>query len=204
MSTEIFLLGAGGHGKVVLDAMSSVLQSVKVFDQNPDLLGKYLLKHPINIFSAATLSEGLFFHVAIGDNLTRRHQIENIINASRDLVSVIHPTAVIAMDVDQGEGLFVGANSVIGPGSEICLGAILNHNSVVDHDCKVSSFCHIGPGATLGGGVVVGENVLVGAGAVVLPGLRIGRDARVGAGAVVTRNVLAGTTVVGIPAKTSR
>lgn len=45
------------------------------------------------------------------------------------------------------------------------------------------------------------DGVSIGGGAVVLPGVRIGKDAIVGAGAVVTRDVAAETTVVGSPAR---
>jgi acetyltransferase-like isoleucine patch superfamily enzyme len=51
------------------------------------------------------------------------------------------------------------------------------------------------------GPVVVGERAMIGAGAVVLPGVRIGADARVGANAVVTADVPPDTTVVGNPAE---
>lgn len=48
---------------------------------------------------------------------------------------------------------------------------------------------------------VLEEGCSIGAGAVVLPGIRIGAGAMVGAGAVVTRDVPAGATVVGNPAR---
>ena len=41
----------------------------------------------------------------------------------------------------------------------------------------------------------------IGAGAVILPGIRIGAYARIGAGAVVTKDVLSGVIVVGNPAR---
>ncbi len=44
----------------------------------------------------------------------------------------------------------------------------------------------------------------IGAGAVILPGIRVGRRAMVGAGAVVTRDVAPGKLVVGNPAKVLR
>lgn len=48
---------------------------------------------------------------------------------------------------------------------------------------------------------LVEDDVSVGAGAVILPGVRLGRGCRVGAGAVVTRDVPPYTTVVGNPAR---
>ncbi|MGM0590161.1 MAG: acyltransferase [Halobacteriota archaeon] len=51
------------------------------------------------------------------------------------------------------------------------------------------------------GDVSIGERAMVGAGAVVLPGVRIGDDAQVAANSLVTEDVPAGTTVVGVPAR---
>jgi maltose O-acetyltransferase len=48
------------------------------------------------------------------------------------------------------------------------------------------------------------DNVWVGGGAILLPGVCIGRDAVVGAGAVVTRDVPASTVVAGNPARVIR
>ena len=52
--------------------------------------------------------------------------------------------------------------------------------------------------------IVIEDNVWLGGGAILLPGVRIGRNAVVGAGAVVTRDVLANTVVAGNPAKVIR
>jgi maltose O-acetyltransferase len=52
--------------------------------------------------------------------------------------------------------------------------------------------------------IVIEENVWLGGGAIVLPGVRIGRNAVVGAGAVVSRSVPANTVVAGNPARVIR
>lgn len=48
---------------------------------------------------------------------------------------------------------------------------------------------------------VVEKGASIGAGAIILPGVRIGRDAMIGAGGVVTKDVPAGETWIGNPAK---
>jgi len=52
--------------------------------------------------------------------------------------------------------------------------------------------------------IVIEDNVWVGGGAILLPGVRIGRNAVVGAGAVVSRSVPANTVVAGNPARVIR
>ena len=52
--------------------------------------------------------------------------------------------------------------------------------------------------------VVIEDNVWIGGGAILLPGVTIGRNAVVGAGAVVTRSVPANTVVAGNPARVIR
>jgi maltose O-acetyltransferase len=52
--------------------------------------------------------------------------------------------------------------------------------------------------------IVIEDNVWIGGGAILLPGVRIGRNAVVGAGAVVSRSVPANTVVAGNPARVIR
>lgn len=52
--------------------------------------------------------------------------------------------------------------------------------------------------------IVIEDNAWIGGGAIVLPGVTIGRDSVVGAGAVVTRDVPDGALVVGNPARIVR
>jgi UDP-3-O-[3-hydroxymyristoyl] glucosamine N-acyltransferase len=59
---------------------------------------------------------------------------------------IIHPKAVVAKDVEIGEGVFVAAGSVINPGTRIGRNAIINTSSSVDHDCEIGDFVHVAPG----------------------------------------------------------
>ena len=52
--------------------------------------------------------------------------------------------------------------------------------------------------------IVIEDNVWIGGGAILLPGVRVGRNAVVGAGAVVSRSVSENTVVAGNPARVIR
>lgn len=137
--------------------------------------------------------------IAIGDSRARE-RIDAEVDGSR-LLTLVHPTAVVANDATVASGTVVFAMAVIQPGSTIGRHAIVNTAAVVEHDNTLGDFVQLATGARLTGNVRIGTGSFIGAGAVVLPGVTIGEWCTVGAGAVVTRDVRDGVTVAGVPAR---
>ncbi|MCF8151348.1 MAG: acetyltransferase [Burkholderiaceae bacterium] len=115
--------------------------------------------------------------------------------------TLIHPTAYVSPLAQLGQGVFVGANSVIGPGACLDDHVFVNRGVTIGHDTHIGSFSRIQPGANLGGLSRIGGGVTIAIGATVLERLVIGQGAFVGAGAVVTSDIPDGVLVLGIPAK---
>lgn len=196
----IHLIGAGGHARVVLDALMEggtelAGVSARADEAAPDLLGL-----PVKTPSVAPSLAGLRFHVAIGAAATRERLYAEAEAAGGTALTVIHPTAAVSRFATAEAGSFIAAGAVIGPKAVVGRGVIINHGAVVDHDCAIGDFSHIAPNASLGGGVTVGARCLIGAGAVILPFVAIGDDVTIGAGAVVTRDVASDQTWTGVPA----
>jgi sugar O-acyltransferase (sialic acid O-acetyltransferase NeuD family) len=114
---------------------------------------------------------------------------------------LVHPTAYVSPLARMGEGVFVGANSVVGPGVKLADHVFVNRGVTIGHDTCIGSFSRIQPGSNLGGLSNIGKGVTVGIGATLIERLVIGDDAFIGAGAVVTSDVATSVLVVGIPAK---
>jgi len=202
MPIEFFIYGAGGHGKVVLDAAQGLgLAAVPVDDALPERGGIDRLGVSCSRYTDRLAEEIGKGHVAIGNNRTRRHIVEKLRSLRVDLITVVHAKAVSSPHARLGSGIFVAAGVIVGPDAEVGDGVILNHGAIVDHDCRIGDWAHIAPNATLGGGVEIGDSVLVGSGAVILPGVKVGSGAVIGSGAVVTRNVNESDCVVGVPAQ---
>jgi len=203
---HLVLLGAGGHAKVVYDAVlaTKLATQVSVRDDDSALRGTRFLDLRVETPIAALGELPLYVHIAIGDNRARAALAARLSAAGRRLVTVIHSAAVLSPHAKVESGAFIAAGALIAPGAEVGESAIINHYAVVDHDCTVGQHAHVAPNATLGGGVRVGEGALIGAGAVLLPGISVGDWATVGAGAVVTRSVADGETVYGVPARRKR
>ncbi len=202
----IYLVGAGGHLLVVLDAALSAgtpPHLIRVVDENPQCHGKTLLAHAVTALTVSEIS-GCGYHVCVGRNDVRRSLDQRLRAAGGRPRTIVHPRASISRFAEVGEGNFIGANSMVAPRASIAEGVIINHGAIVDHECVVGSFAHVAPGASLAGGVKIAEEVLIGAGARVLPGLTVGAKATIGAGAVIIHDVPGGSVYVGVPGRRMR
>jgi len=198
----VYVLGTGGHAKVVVDAFAAPrgsLADVRLVDDDINRIGHNMAGKVIE--ESTIIKAGDRFHVAIGSNSVRSRRFIEIEARGAEAVSIIHPKSVVASSAKIARGVFVAGSAVIGPDSIVGDGTIINHAAVVDHDCVVGRFCHIAPGAVLGGGVTLGDEVLVGSGAVVLPSVSLARGVVIGAGAVVTKSIMNAGTFVGSPAR---
>lgn len=202
MRSSLFLVGAGGHARVVYDALrqSGFSGEVRVRDDNLSLQGKSFIDLNIETPILDIDQSECGFHVAIGNNAVRAKLSVALREKLGHLLTIRHPQIGFGLGARHGVGCFFAAGAIVGPDADIGNGCIVNHGAVVDHDCRVDDYSHIAPNATLGGGVRIGKYCLIGAGAVVLPGRNIGDGAIVGAGAVVVRDLPSGGVWTGIPA----
>ena len=201
MSEKIFVIGAGGHAEVVIDAiLSSGLQVSGIYDDDESLMGQHIFEIPVlgKIEKAKEYEDGKFV-VAIGDNETRMKAVNNLSFPDTKFLTVIHPSAVIGKNVQIGHGSMILGDVVINNGSVIGKHCIINTSSSVDHHNKISDFVHIAPGTHTGGNVEIDEGTFLGIGNSVIPGIKIGKWSVIGAGTVVIEDVPDYATVVGVP-----
>jgi len=205
---NIFIFGASGHAKVVMDIIEreGIYRISCVFDDDPALAGKTVFGYEINGGRDALLSardahgvcRGI---VAIGSNRARAKVAAWLTDNGFDLVSAIHPGALLSRGVRVGSGTVIMAGAVINADTVIGDNVIINTGATVDHDCTVGDSVHIAPGVTLCGTVGVGSGSFICSGATIIPNITVGGNVTVGAGATVIRDVAEGLQVVGTPAR---
>lgn len=195
---NLIIIGARGHGKVVADIAQLIGYKEIVFlDNNHEL--KECDGYPVLGPDTMSKELGGDIFIAIGNSKIRKRLMER--EKDRKFPVLIHPSSVIAKDVEIGEGSVIMAGAVINSGAKVGRGCIINTSSSVDHDCVVGDFCHISVGAHLSGTVEVGEETWIGAGTTVSNNLSICSNVTIGVGAAVIRNITENGTYIGVPAK---
>lgn len=204
---ETVIIGAGGHGRVVLDILRAAGQyrPMGFLDAQPTLTGAQVAGLEVlgDVSLLPKLQQQKLSHaiVAVGDNRARLAYAQLLLEHGFELITAIHPRAHLSSGVQVGRNVVIAAGAIICTQVKIDDSAIINTGAIVDHECRIGAGAHIAPGAALAGRVQVESGAFVGLGARVIQRLTIGSFATVGAGAVVLEDVPADTAVVGVPAR---
>ena len=195
----MYLYGASGHAKVILDILESCdIRIEGLIDDNPEVTE--LLGYPV--FHQLPAKTNLAFVVSIGNNEIRKRIVAFLTLHDDPRFPVVrHPSAIVSKHASVGEGTVIMQGAVVQSCSSLGSHCIINTGASVDHDCRIGDFVHISPHATLCGNVTIGDGSWIGAGAVVLPGITVGKNTIVGAGSVVIRDIGDNQTVYGNPCK---
>ncbi len=189
----MYLYGASGHAKVIMDILvANGIHVNALVDDNAEL--KELHGIPV-IHSAEGCSP---FIISIGSNKIRKMIAERL---NCEFISAIHPSAIISPSANIAEGTVVMPGAIVQADAKIGKHCIINTAATVDHECVIEDYVHISPNASLCGNVQVGEGAWIGAGATVIPGVKIGKWCVIGAGSVVVKDVPDNAVVVGVPCK---
>ena len=186
----MYLYGAGGHAKVIMDIVRAQGDSVEALvDDNKDVkevMGVSVIHDAVGNISPLIIS--------IGNN-----RIRKLVSEKVDAVfgKAVHPSAIVSGSAVVGEGSVIMQGAILQ--SCVCVGrhCIVNTGASVDHECVLEDFVHVSPHCTLCGNVHVGEGAWIGAGSVVIPGVRIGKWCVIGAGSVVVEDIPDGVLALG-------
>lgn len=204
---RLVVVGAGGHGREILDIVAAInaqrpaFDVVGVVDANDDPHG-LLAKRGVGVVGEDVFGEDDMSYVpAIGDPNVRRAVAARAEGRGARPATVVHPTAILGPDLVAGEGLVVFPGVVVSTNIRIGRHVHVNVASTISHDCVLGDFVTLSPGCHVSGTVTLGDDVTLGVGAVVRQGITIGAGTFVGAGAVVVKDLPPGITAVGVPAR---
>jgi len=196
LTKPVIVLGAGGHAKVIINALNLCAVQILGIADKDLAVGEVIFSDLVIlggneiIFDFPETAIDLVNGLGSLPGYDRRAELfRTFTERGYQFQSVIHPAAIVADDVELSQGVQIMAGAVIQPGSSIGKNTIINTRASIDHDCVIGDNCHIAPGAVLSGGVTLGENVHIGTGATLVQLVEVASDTVIGAGAIVTKNV---------------
>jgi len=206
--TRLVIIGAGGHGREILDVIEAI-NAVKPVYEVLGFLDDYeganepLSRRSTGRLGPTSLVESLdaVYVVAVGNPVARAEIDRRCMLNQRQSPVLIHPTATVGSDVHLASG------SVVMAGARITTNVVagrhlhVNVNATISHDARFGDYVTISPGCHVSGNVQLGDGVTLGTGCAIIQGIRIGPHTMVGAGAVVVGDLPGGVTAVGVPAR---
>ncbi len=177
MKRRLLIVGAGGHGRSVAEAVLAGGDfdiTGFVDDAAPGLA---------NVWQFAVLGNtedlGRFrlyadhAVVAIGNNALREVLCRSLLEAEFELATVVHPRSIVSPRAVIGPGCAIMAGAVVGTEAKLGCGVIVNCGAIVDHNAQVHDYAHLGVNAAIAGGSELGRSAWMQAGSVLGYGVTV-------------------------------
>lgn len=172
----LLIVGAGAHGRVVLDCAQST-GCWNDFAFVDDAMQPGAMVDGVAVLGSLSHLKSIELHrfdsaiVALGNAVARERAHGELRQLGLPLGRVIHSRAAVARTARIGAGSVVLCGAVLGPGVDVGEGVIVNCGAVIDHDAALDDFSHVSVGA------LVGARARVARGGAVAMGVVLAQDA---------------------------
>ena len=212
MTTDIFIIGAGGFGREV----QWIIERINEKNNKWNLLG-YIddgIKEGtfINGYNVLGGTDYLINYstevcvvCAVGNPKVREKIISKLVSNNKILFpNIIDPDVKMSKYIKMGKGNIICAGNILTVNIEISDFCIINLDCTIGHDDEINSYVTIYPSVNVSGNVKISKCTELGTGSQVIQGITIGEYVTVGAGAVVVNEIPNNCVAVGCPAKPIR
>lgn len=185
----LLLVGAGGHARSCIDVIEQDGRfTVAGLVGTSDQVGSSVLGYPV-LGSDTDLPYLLrdYAHalVTVGQIKTPAPRI-HLFNLLRShwcaLPVVVSPLAHVSRHAVVGSGTIVMHGAIVNAGAKVGKNCIINSMALVEHDSTVADHCHIATGVAINSSVQIGEGTFIGSKVSVRQGARIGEHCVIGMG----------------------
>lgn len=196
----LILIGGGGHAKACAD----VINTTKKFN----IIGYTDTKKSkeMSAYNYLGTDDVLVDHlkkssfiVAIGQikSYTKREEIFNYLKENNaNIISVESINSYVSTGSNIGIGTIIMHGSIVQVDVEIGENCIINDKALIEHDVTIGDNCHISTGSIINGNVTIGNGVFIGSGAVIKNGVTIADNCIIGMGVILSENILKENTII--------
>ena len=204
---KIYVLGVGHNTIVTIDLAESCNYTIAgLYHYQSERTGELYFGHKIIGSNKELFTQDLHgknFAISVGNNDIRADLFNKITERGGNVVTLIHPTAVVSKYSKIGNGVCIHALSVIAPDTVIGDDCVVSHNDLVTHGVRMGNHSSMASNIVLGAYTVMHDYAFIGSGATIVSAKakELGYHSLIGAGAVVIKPTPDNTVVVGNPAK---
>lgn len=204
---SIYVLGVGHNTIVTIDLAESCNYTIAgLYHYQNERTGDMYFGHRIIGCNEELFTQNLYgknFAISVGNNDIRADLFNKIKERGGNIVTLIHPTAVVSKYSQLGDGVCIHALSVVAPDTVIGDDCVISHNDLVTHGVRMGNHCFMASNIVLGAYTVMRDYAFIGSGATIVSAKakELGEHSLVGAGAVVIKPIPDNAVVVGNPAK---
>lgn len=138
--------------------------------------------------------------IGIGDPNIREKLVQSL---PKETVyfSFVHSSARLldASGIRLGQGVFIGAGSVLTTNISIGDHAQINLNCTIGHDCVIADYFTAAPGVNISGNCTIGKNVYIGTNSAIREKIQIVDNAVIGLNSGVVKNITTPGIYAGTP-----
>jgi sugar O-acyltransferase (sialic acid O-acetyltransferase NeuD family) len=204
---KLLIVGAGGFGRE-LHAWAGQhpdcgrqWQLAGFLDDNPEALKPFGSFAPVAPLTGHRPSADQLYVVGLGMPTLKEQLVAPLVSAGADILTFIHPSAIIGERVTLGRGVVICPGAVLSVDIDVGDFAMVNLNCTIGHDARIGRWTSLSAHCDITGGARVGQGCFFGSRATVIPGKNIGDRTVVAAGAVVMTHVPSDVLVAGNPAR---
>jgi sugar O-acyltransferase (sialic acid O-acetyltransferase NeuD family) len=201
--TQVVIVGAGGQGRLIADALISQKVAIHGFIDPSFEVGVLVGGIPILGGDDWTRSHPEAV-IAIGIGATQetsqRMELYNRFKSYR-IIGCLHESAIVGTAVKIHDTAQIMANCLLNHSSFVGENVVIHSGGIIEHDAVIEAHSYLSPRVTFCGNVRIGPRVFIGASSTIIQNISIGEGATIAAGSVVTRDVPPNSLVMGVPAR---
>lgn len=200
----LILLGAGGHAHACVDVIEQhgryeIIGLVGMPEEvNSISLGYSVIASDRDLLKLAKACRYALVTVGqIGFAVNRMRLYRLAVELGFELPAIVSPLAYVSRHAVIGAGTIVMHGAIVNAGARVGDNCIVNTRALIEHDATIEDHCHISTGTILNGNVRLGAGSFVGSGSTIREGVALGKASVVGMGVAVRHDQPDGARFVG-------
>lgn len=192
---SIILIGAGGHARACIDVIEH-LDTYKISgligtqeDLRKDCMGYRVIGTDADLPDLAKQHQFALITVGqIKSPLVRQHLYKKALLCGFMFPVIISPFGYVSPHAILGDGTIVMHGAIVNSNAKIGNNCIINTKALIEHDATVGDHCHVSTGAIINGAADIGFGSFIGSGSIIKQSIKLDSHCVVSMGVAVRQD----------------